>query len=103
VRVLWTDIESYPTLEDARAGRRRSIARRHLLPEPKPQIYKMGDEFILVGMAVMRPWGDRQVKTGVWREHLVGKPIPPRRPKQTSRIKKLRRWKRVISPRSILL
>jgi hypothetical protein len=74
VRVLWTHIASYVTLEGARAGRRRSIARRELLPKPKPLIVKIGGVFVLEGMAVVGPWGSRRT-TGGWRDCLVGQPV----------------------------
>jgi hypothetical protein len=48
-RVLWTDIGRYDTFQGARAARRRAIARRELLPTPKPIIINMGGGFILEG------------------------------------------------------
>ena len=93
MRVVWTDIASYPTIEEARSGKRRSIARRELLAEPKPSIVQMGGAFFLMGAAVMKPWG-RSLRTGGWRDCLVGKPIAPPRPRRKAKIKKPRRWKR---------
>lgn len=92
MRTVWTDIADYPTLEQARAGRRRAIARRELLPEPKPIIVKIGASFILEGKLVLRgSWAIGKNANGACREHLIGDPVPPARPVRKFDAKKTKR------------
>jgi hypothetical protein len=84
MRWIWTDIGFYDTRHEARAARRRAIARRQVLREPEPMIVKWHDGgFLLEGAAVVGPWSQTMNHNGVVRERLTGEPVKSPRPKRT--------------------
>jgi hypothetical protein len=76
MRMMWIDIGFYNTLQEARAARRRRIARGEVLRDPAPIIVKWRDgSFLLGGRVVVGPWSKRSTRGGAVRETLTGQPV----------------------------
>src|SRR5580698_9742525 len=86
MRMIWTDIGFYNTLQEARAAGRRAIARCEVLRTPAPSIVKWRDDsFLLKGGLIVGPWSLSVSRTGVIRERLLGVPVKSPRPKRLIR------------------
>jgi hypothetical protein len=94
VRTIWAEIENgfYSTLEEARAARRRAIARGEVLRDPAPAIVKWRDgSFLLKGRVIIRPWSQVLTRGGVVREMLAGEPVKSPRPQRPADAPRRRR------------